>query len=167
MDREAEFTAFVSARGATLRRTAYLMTGDWDEAQDIVQTSLAKLYVAWPRVESAGAESYVRRVIANVFVDGRRRSWRREHPTEVLPEQTAVSVGDTEDRLVLLEALATLPPAHRAVLVLRFWEDMSVEQVSDALSIPVGTVKSQSARGLEKLRAVLGVDLALAEGERS
>lgn len=167
MDREADFTAFVGARGAALRRTAYLMTGDWDEAQDIVQTSLAKLYVAWPRVDAAGAESYARRIIANVFVDGRRRSWAREHPTDVLPERTAQAVGDTEDKLVLLAALATLPPNQRAVLVLRFWEDMSVEQVADAMSIPVGTVKSQSARGLEKLRAVLGVDLEIVEGERA
>ena len=86
MDREADFTAFVGARGAALRRMAYLMTGDWDEAQDIVQTSLAKLYVAWPRVDAAGAESYARRIIANVFVDGRRRSWGREHPTFPTPQ---------------------------------------------------------------------------------
>ena len=164
MNRDEEFTAFVAARGPALRRTAYLMTGDWHEAEDITQTALAKLYVVWKKVEVEGAEAYTRRIIARVFIDSRRRLWHRERPTEELPE-TAAAGGFTEDRLDLKRALATLPASQRAVLVLRFWEDQSVEQVADSLSMSTGTVKSQTSRALDKLRVLMGADAVLVGSE--
>jgi RNA polymerase sigma-70 factor (sigma-E family) len=156
VSREDAFTAFVSARGAALRRTAYLMTGDWHEAEDVVQTALAKLYVAWPRVDAVGAEAYVRRIVANVVVDGRRRSWKGERATAELPELVAQG-PDLDERLVQLRALAAVPTDQRAVLVLRYWEDLSIEQVADLLGVPAGTVRSQTSRGLARLRDALGV----------
>ena len=135
MSRDDAFTAFVAARGSALRRTAYLMTGDWHEAEDLTQTALAKLYLAWPRVTSEGAEAYARRIVARAFIDARRRLWRREQPTEQLPDRPG-PVDRVEERLDLGHALARLSPSHRAVLVLRFWEDMSLEQVAGC-AVPV------------------------------
>jgi RNA polymerase sigma-70 factor (sigma-E family) len=145
----------VVARFAALRRTAWLMTGDWHEAEDIVQTALGKLYVAWPRVDADGAEAYVRRIVANVFVDGRRRAWRGEQPTAAPPD-SGIEGPDLDERMTLLRAMAAVPHAQRAVLVLRYWEDLSVEQVAEILRLPAGTVRSQASRGLERLREALG-----------
>ncbi len=160
MSRDDAFTAFVAARGPALRRTAYLMAGDWHEAEDLTQTALAKLYVAWPRVTSDGAEAYARRIVARAFIDARRRLWRRERPTDELPDRPG-PVDRVEERLDLAQALAQLSPSHRAVLVLRFWEDMSVEQVADVLSLSTGTVKSQTSRALERVRTLMGADTVL------
>jgi DNA-directed RNA polymerase specialized sigma24 family protein len=82
VDRDDEFAAFVAARGVSLRRSAFLMTGNWHDAEDLVQTALAKLYVAWPRVRIDGAEAYARTIIARTHVDARRRFWHREQPSE-------------------------------------------------------------------------------------
>ena len=160
MARDDAFTAFVVARGPALRRTAFLMTGDWHEAEDLTQTALAKLYLAWPRVHVEGAEAYARRIIARAFIDARRRLWRREQPTEQLPDR-AGPVDRVDERLDLGHALSRLSPSHRAVLVLRFWEDMSVEQVADALSLSTGTVKSQTSRALDRVRTLMGADTVL------
>jgi RNA polymerase sigma-70 factor (sigma-E family) len=160
MPRDEDFTAFVVARGAALRRTAYLMTGDWHEAEDLTQIALAKLYLAWPRVRSDGAEAYARRIVARTFIDARRRFWRRERPTDDLPDGPAPE-DRVEERLDLAQALAQLSPSHRAVLILRFWEDMSLEQVADALSLSTGTVKSQTSRALTRVRTLMGADVVL------
>jgi RNA polymerase sigma-70 factor (sigma-E family) len=159
MTREEAFTAFVAARGPALRRTAYLMTGNWHEAEDVVQTALSKLYVAWARVDSDGAEAYVRRIVANVIVDGRRRSWRGEQATADLPD-VLVEGPDVDERLVQLRALMSMPAAQRAVIVLRYWEDLSIEQVADLLGIAAGTVRSQTSRGLTALREAMGVSVS-------
>jgi len=156
---EDRFTAFVEARGPALRRTAYLLTGDWHEAQDLAQSALVKLYLAWSRVESDGAEAYARRVLARTFVDSRRRFWRRERPTEHLPDVAELD-APTDARLDMWRALGSLTPIQRSVLVLRFWEDQSVEQVAAVLGLPPGTVKSQTRRALAQLRASLGVNSA-------
>jgi RNA polymerase sigma-70 factor (sigma-E family) len=160
MARDDAFTAFVVARGPALRRTAFLMTGDWHEAEDLTQTALAKLYLAWPRVHVEGAEAYARRIVARAFVDARRRLWRGEQPTDRLPDRPG-PLDRVDDRLDLGNALSRLSPSHRAVLVLRFWEDMSVEQVADALSLSSGTVKSQTSRALDRVRTLMGADTVL------
>jgi RNA polymerase sigma-70 factor (sigma-E family) len=151
-----EFTAFVFARGPALRRTAFLMTGDWHRAEDLTQSALAKLYVAWPRVDRLGAEDYARQVLVRTVVDSRRRFWSRERPTAELPDVSVVE-DQTESRVDLLRALASLPAEQRAILVLRFWEDMSVGQVAGVLALSQGTVKSRTARALDRLRSTLGV----------
>lgn len=160
MTRDEEFTAFVHAAGSRLRRTAYFMTGSWHEAEDITQSALARLYVAWPRVHTEGAEAYARTVLVRTLVDARRRFWRRERPTGELPE-VVVTVASPDDRLDIVRALSALPMGQRAVLVLRFWEDWSVEQVASALAISPGTVKSRTSRAIETLRVGMQADAVL------
>ncbi|RIQ30198.1 SigE family RNA polymerase sigma factor [Jiangella rhizosphaerae] len=157
---ETSFKEFVGARRRALLRTAFLMTGDWHAAEDLVQETLTKLYVSWRRVRRHDdVLAYARRILVNAHIDGTRRPWRREQAVEAIPD--AVGAGDpaesdlhTRDRL--LAALATVPPRQRATLVLRFWEDLSIEQVADLMNCSSGNVKSQTARGLERLRDVLG-----------
>lgn len=160
MARDEEFTAFVSAAGSRLRRTAFLMTGNWHEAEDLTQSALARLYVAWPRVRVEGAEAYARTVLVRTLVDARRRFWKRERPTGDVPE-VVVPATSPEDRLDLAQALDLLPVGQRAVLVLRFWEDWSVEEVARVLAVSTGTVKSRTSRGLEGLRLAMHVDAVL------
>lgn len=164
MARDEEFTQFVAARGSALRRTAFLLTGDWHDAEDLAQTAMAKLYVAWPRVRLEGAEAYARTIMVRSLVDWRRRFWHRERPSDVLPDLPGDS-PPPDDRMDLARALASLPVGQRAVLVLRFWEDLSVEQVSKVLGVSAGTVKSRTSRALESMRAVMGDDVALANAE--
>ena len=157
-----EFGTLFATRAAPLRRTAYLLCGDWHKAEDLVQTSFARLYAAWPRVRDPQAlDAYLRRTLLHAHLDDSRRRWRGETPTEVLPE-TAVPEADgaTEDRMVLLAALAQVPPRQRACLVLRYFDDCSVEDTATALGCSEGTVKSNTARGLTALRAALGSALA-------
>ena len=157
---EAEFREFVGARLKTLRRTAYLFCRDWYAADDLVAIAVAKLYRHWSRrAEIANLDGYVRGILARACVDERRRPWRREHLAEDGAVETAVGrvAGADEavvDRLTLDAYLATLGPRRRAVLVLRFYCDFSVEETTEVLGISTGTVKSQTARGLETLRAV-------------
>ena len=157
---EAAFAEVFAARGAALLRTAYLLCGDWHRAEDLAQTAFAKLYVAWPRLRDVGAvDAFLRRTLLNAYLDETRRAWRGEHPTEVLPEPAAADGPSTDDRLVLVAALAAVPPRQRACLVLRFFEDCSVEQTAAVLHCSAGTVKSNTARGLDALRLALGGSL--------
>ena len=151
-----EFTEFVTAAWPGLYRTAYLILGEHQLAEDLVQTALTKTYASWGKVrEPAAATGYARVVLANTAATWfRRRSWRNEHPTETLPD--AVTSSDPSDRPAVIDALATLPPRMRAVVVLRYFDDLSVREVAHALSISEGTVKSQTAHALERLRAQLG-----------
>jgi RNA polymerase sigma-70 factor (sigma-E family) len=151
---EDEFVAFVHARSRDLRRTAFLLTGDWHGAEDVVQSALAKVYVAWPRIDRATAVAYARQVVVRVFLDQRRRRASSELPMAVLPEAPA-GEGLSDDRLVLLGALSALPAGQRAAVVLRYWGDMSVREVAAVLRIAPGTVKSQCSRGLASLRSAL------------
>ncbi|WP_181785961.1 SigE family RNA polymerase sigma factor [Streptomyces phytophilus] len=155
--REREFREFAEARQAGLRRSAYLLCGDWHQAQDLTQTTLMKLYAAWGRIRRDGnVDAYARTILTRVFIDQyRRRTWREEL-VEAVPEGHPVAPATLELRLVMRSALMELPPRYRAVLVLRFWEDWSVEQTAEALRVSPGTVKSQSARGLRRLRELLG-----------
>jgi RNA polymerase sigma-70 factor (sigma-E family) len=156
MSTDAEFAALFAGRAVALRRTAYLLCGDWQQAEDLTQTAFAKLYAAWPRLRDQGAaEAYLRRIVARAHVDETRRPWRRERPYGDLPD-TAARADATDDRVVLLAALARVPRRQRACLVLRYFADCSVEDTAAALGCSEGTVKSNTSRGLDALRAALG-----------
>ncbi|GII25286.1 SigE family RNA polymerase sigma factor [Planosporangium mesophilum] len=168
LDRDGEFTEYYAARGASLRAAAYLLCGDWHLAEDLVQTALAKLYLNWKRITRHDSlDAYARRVVFRAFLDHKRRPWHREQVTDVSTgtfdvavsgasvSNSAVSDGAVENRLMLRRALERVPPRQRAVLVLRFWEDLSVDETASILGCSPGTVKSQCARGLETLRGQL------------
>ena len=151
-----EFTEFAVAALPRLRRTAFLLCGDWQAAEDLTQATLAKVFVAWRRISRRDAVfSYATRTLANTYLAAQRRRRVTELLTSRLPDRAA-DPGTPELRMMVLDALAGLPPKARAVVVLRYWEDLSVEQVAVLLGCSTGNVKSQSARSLDKLRAVLG-----------
>lgn len=162
-----EFEEFARSRQALLRRSAYLLCGDWHLAEDLTQTALAKMYAVWHRVRMDSADSYARKVLFRTFVDEtrRRRWWERPSAHEY---DVAAPAQDPDLRLTLLAALRQVPARSRAVLVLRFWEDQSVEQTAEALGCSTGAVKSQTFRGLATLRRILGdTPLAVSLGNRA
>ncbi|NUU25436.1 MAG: SigE family RNA polymerase sigma factor, partial [Streptomycetaceae bacterium] len=145
---------FIAARRGPLLRSAFLLCGDVHEAEDLVQSTLVKVVLAGRRLDRIdNIEAYTRRTLMSVFISSRRRLWRREHPHATPPETPAVSDGDLDMGLAVRTALADVPPRQRAVLVLRYWEDLSVEETAHILGVSTGTVKSQSARGLATLRS--------------
>jgi RNA polymerase sigma-70 factor (sigma-E family) len=151
-----EFTEFAAAVSPRLRRTAFLLCGDWHIAEDLAQTTLTKVFGSWRRIsQQDAAEAYATRTLVNIYLADRRRKRVAEVLTDTLPERPAEAQAP-ELRMVVLGALATLPPRARAVVVLRYWADMSVEHVADLLGCSPGNVKSQSARALDKLRPLLG-----------
>ncbi len=152
LDAPAQFAAFVAGRGPALQRTAYLLTGDWGLAEDLLQTALARSYLAWGRIRHDDPEGYVRKVLANTHASWWRRKWRGEAATDVLPESGYDGHAGVDERLALAVALRALPPRQRAVVVLRFHEDLTEAAVADALGCSVGTVKSQTSKALAKLR---------------
>nr|WP_042406087.1 SigE family RNA polymerase sigma factor [Streptacidiphilus carbonis] len=148
---DARFSAFVAARWSALVRTAYLLTGDFHEAEDLVQTTLAKAYPQWRRIRDDTVAGYMRQALVN---NNRSRVRRRrvvQLLTPFLPDTSAPADADQEPD-VLVAALAALPERQRAVVVLRYWEDLSVEQVAHELGCSTGTVKSQASRALARLR---------------
>jgi len=153
---DEQFTEFVHASWSSLYRTAYLLLGDHAEAEDLVQSALAKTYASWHRVRDLNAASgYARTTMVNTASSWfRRRSWRNERPAESLPEESRDQ--DLTDRPLLIDALAQLPPRQRAAIVLRYYEDLSVAQTAAALGCSEGTVKSQTSDALARLRALLG-----------
>ncbi|GAA1984407.1 SigE family RNA polymerase sigma factor [Amycolatopsis minnesotensis] len=155
---DGEFARYFGERAHTLRATAYLLCGDWHHAEDITQQSLLKLYLAWPRLSRRDMlDAYARKVVLRTFLAEHRRPWRRrERLTDVPPELPGDGDTGTEQRMLVLHALGSVPPKQRAVLVLRYWNDLSVEETAAALGCSTGTVKSQSARGLDTLRKRLG-----------
>jgi RNA polymerase sigma-70 factor (sigma-E family) len=161
---DEEFTEFVHAVWPGLYRTAYLMLGEHQLAEDLVQTSLAKTYASWRKVrEPEAAPAYARTVLANTAASWfRRRGWRNERPTEVLPDHGVEH--DASTRPALVDALATLAPRQRAVVVLRYYDDLSVREVAHALGVSEGTVKSQTSDALARLRVLLGDEIAPSEG---
>lgn len=153
---EAAFRAFAISRRAALRRTAYLLCGDWHQADDLVQTALTKLYVAWTRLRSdEQPDAYARRVLTRCYLDERRRPWRRESPAVELEDRAALTPS-VDDAFDLHDALNRLPARQRATVVLRYWADASVTETADALGCSEGTVKSQTARAISTLRELLG-----------
>lgn len=160
---EEEFRDFVAARSGALLRTAYLLAGDWATAEDLLQTTLTKTYLAWKRLGGIEAvEPYARRVMINTSTSWWRRRWHGERPTEVLPERAGVDEIEHQlDRDLLWRHLRALPARQRAVLVLRYYEDMSEAQTAALLGISPGTVKSQTSRALTALRKRLGADASV------
>lgn len=156
MRHDAAFSDFVAARQTRLRRIAYALCGDWHRAEDLLQTALTKLYVAWPRIRhEGGEEAYVRQIMVRANIDESRRPWRRERPSDQLPDIPADTGTDVEERSALFEALQALPEQQRKVVVLRHWLGLSVRETAAELRISEGTVKSHSSRGLAALEVVL------------
>ncbi|MEU4688939.1 SigE family RNA polymerase sigma factor [Actinoplanes sp. NPDC023714] len=157
MDRseEDEFRAFVSVRMERWRRAAYLLCHDWHLADDLVGTVVGKLFERWRRVAATdNPDAYVQRVLTNAWIDERRRPWQRESPADVVPDVVATPADATGDRDQLLRLLGRLGRRQRAVVVLRFYFDHSIEETAEILGISAGTVKSQSARALDLLRTL-------------
>jgi RNA polymerase sigma-70 factor (sigma-E family) len=153
-DPREEFREFAVASQGHLRRSAYLLCGDWHFAEDLVQIAFDRIYRHWNRVRAAdNPGAYARQVVYRCFLDSRKRHLDVV-PLDQLPER-ASPAEPTETRLAVLEALRKLPPRTRAVVVLRYWEDMSVEQTAAVLGISQGSVKSMASRGLELLREPL------------
>jgi RNA polymerase sigma-70 factor (sigma-E family) len=158
-ERDEQFHEFVAERRGHLLRTARLLTaGDPHLAEDLVQTALTKLYISWSAFRrAANPEGYVRRVLVNALINERRRAWWRfERPSERLPEPAAAggtAADDTDSELA--RALRELPPRMRAAVVFRFFYELDVVETAEALGCSTGTVKSQTSRALEKLRAAL------------
>lgn len=154
-EREQAFGDFVSARYASLVRSAYLFTGDRGHAEDLVQTSLMRTYDAWHKLtDPANAEAYTRTVMVRLAVRWRKRRWRAEAPTDPLPEPVSPDrAAEVELSDAVHRALRSLPVAQRAVLVLRYYEDRSEAEIAQLLGCSVGTVKSRASRALVALRS--------------
>ncbi|TCC55359.1 SigE family RNA polymerase sigma factor [Kribbella pittospori] len=148
-----DFEEFARAGIPRLYRTAWLLTGDRHHAEDLVQDTLANMLKTWARIDNPGA--YARTAMARTFISQRRRRSWSERPTAELPEQVE-RVGDVELRVALREALGELAPLDRAVLVLRYFEDRSVEQVALDLGKNASAITTRTARALDRLRVVLG-----------
>jgi RNA polymerase sigma-70 factor (sigma-E family) len=151
---EAGFRAFVEANGATLLHAARLLTGDHHRGEDLVQTALIRVYLKWGRIDAP--LPYARRALVNAHIDQTRRRWWGERPTETLPEvapadePSDTSAADSRDELRRI--LGGLAPKERAVVVLRYYCDLSEQDTAATLGIPVGTVKSTCSRALARLR---------------
>jgi RNA polymerase sigma-70 factor (sigma-E family) len=153
---EAEFGEFAAAQAGQLFRIAYLLCGDWHEAQDLVQIALTKLFVAWGRARRADhVGSYARSVLVNSYLSSRRLRRNGELPVAEVFEAGA-SDGDADLRLTLVAALRQLPPRARTVVVLRYLEDLSIESVASYLGTTPAAVKSLNTRGIAQLREYLG-----------
>ena len=150
MRRDEQFTEFFGARAPALRRTAYLVVGDWHAAEDVTQLGFARLYVVWPRIRPETLEAYARKVVVNEALGWLRRR-RRDHLTDVPPDGPALAAD--ESPLDVGRALSMLPAQQRAIVALRFLDDLPVAEVARVLDVAEGTVKSQTSRALATLRA--------------
>lgn len=150
---DSDFGDFFSSRSPTLRRTAYVLCGDWSVAEELTQATLVKVYAHWHRLRRDGADAYARRVLVNSSAS-RWRKLRHEQLVELIPDSSAPA-GSRDDHLVIAAALAELPRQQRAVIALRFLEDLSVGEVAGLLGIAEGTVKSHTSRATHTLRTAL------------
>ncbi|PXY34574.1 SigE family RNA polymerase sigma factor [Prauserella sp. PE36] len=160
---EQEFAEYFAAKRDSVRRTAYMLCGDWHRADDLAQTAFVALHRRWRKIrDRAATDAYVRKTLVRAAIDESRRPWRRERQSDELPEPPpageplAERVATRED---LLAGLRKVPPRQRAVLVLRYLEGLDVGGVAKALGCSEGNVKSQTARGLANLRDVLGEEV--------
>lgn len=165
---ETEFVQFVDGHARELRRTAYLMCGDWQRAEDATQDALVKLFVAWSRLQHGGGlRAYAHRAVTTAVIDQGRRPWRREIGRDSLPDPVAADpIVHVDRRLAVVRALQSLPHRRRQCVVLRYFSDLSVEETARHLGVTTGTVKSQTARALEQVRHSLreqGLDVELEE----
>jgi RNA polymerase sigma-70 factor (sigma-E family) len=156
-ERDRGFAEYFQARANAMRATAYLLCGDWHRAEDLVQNSFVKLYRAWNRVGGHHAlDAYTRQILVRTFLDENRRGFfHRERVTNAPVDAPTPPAGNPEDRLDLLAALEKVPARQRAALVLRYWEDLSIEDTARAMRCSTGTIKSQAARGLVILRGLV------------
>jgi RNA polymerase sigma-70 factor (ECF subfamily) len=155
---DAAFRAFVEANGAALLHAARLLTGDHHRGEDLVQTALTRVYLKWDRIDAPLA--YARKALVTAHIDSTRRRWWGERPTEVLPEVAAQGgddVGAADERDELRRLLAGLTAKERAVIVMRYYCDLSEQDTAASLGVPVGTVKSTCSRALSRLRVEIGV----------
>lgn len=154
--RDAEFTEFVTARAPWLRRVAYLLCGDWHRADDLVQVAITKLYANWHRASRAvNIDGYARSTLVNTFLAEQRSPWRRRVVLRATEDGAAAPQADLDAVLDLRAALAALPPRQRATVVLRYYCDLSVDDVARSMGCSTGNVKSQTARGIDALRRIL------------
>lgn len=153
---DAAFRAFVETNGASLLHAARLLTGDHHRGEDLVQTALTRVYLKWDKIDAPLA--YARKALVTAHIDSTRRRWWGERPTETLPEPPGdsgdIDAADERDRLRRL--LTGLSARERAVIVLRYYCDLSEQDVADELGVPVGTVKSTCSRALARLRVEIG-----------
>lgn len=152
MRRDEEFAEFFSARFDASRRIAYALCGNWIDAEEITQTAFVRVYARWAKVRFETVDAYLRTVLTRVFLDTKRRGRAREQVVAELPDLAVPADTSPDERLTMRAALLAVPPGQRAVLVLRFVADLSVDQVAETLGCSTGTVKSQTARGLATLR---------------
>ena len=157
-DRSDEaYLGYVHGRLPTLRRVAYLLSGDEHQADDLVQETITKLYARWPRIGGVdNVDAYVHTMMVRAFIDEKRRGWWRVRLFGSPPERPAAAPGAAEDRTVLRAALGRVAPRQQAVLVLRYLCDLPVADVAQILGCSTGTVKSQTSNGLATLRKILG-----------
>jgi RNA polymerase sigma-70 factor (sigma-E family) len=154
---DQEFVEFATASAERLRNTAFMLCRDWHLAQDLTQTALTRLYVGWRRaVQADNLLAYAQKILLRAYLDHRRRRSSTEAATGMLHDTGYRQSPDL--RLTMLDALAQLPARDRAIVILRYFEDYSVEQVADVLDVPTSVVKSQTKRSLLKLREVLAAD---------
>ena len=157
MNHDEDFAEFAEVAAERLRTTAFMLCRDWHLAQDLTQTALTRLYLGWRRAKQAeNLTAYAQKVLFRAYLDHRRRRSSTEAATGVIQDRGYRQSPDL--RLTMLDALGRLPPRDRAIVILRYFEDYSVEQVADVLDLPVGVVKSQTKRSLAKLREVLAAD---------
>jgi RNA polymerase sigma-70 factor (sigma-E family) len=157
-EEDAAFSRYFTARRDHVRRTAFLLCGDWHRADDLTQIAFVKLYGAWNRVRDPLAlDAYVRSCVVRATIDESRRPWRRERSVEILPDvRDDVDMSSViADRALVQDAMKLVPPGQRAALVLRFFEGLDVTQTASALQCSEGNVKSQTARGLAALKRAL------------
>lgn len=166
----AGFREFVQARSPALLRTAWMLTGEAAAAEDLLQTALARTWPQWSRISTGHPEAYVRKVMVRVNASWRARRWNGERPSAdgkaVEPSALADIQPRIDDRIVLTRALATLPVRQRQAVVLRYFDDLPVDEVARLMGSSPGTVKSQSAKGLAKLRAALAAEELEGMGHR-
>jgi RNA polymerase sigma-70 factor (sigma-E family) len=151
---DAGFRDYVTARGPSLLRAAYLLTGNRADAEDLVQAALVKTYLAWNRIEDRGAlDGYVRRAMINTHISWWRRRKVEEYPTDEIPDQAVADhAGASDLQETLRRAVERLPQRMRAAVVLRYYEDMTEAEIADTLGVSLGTVKSTVSRAVAKLR---------------
>ena len=156
---EADFHEFVTARSSALLRSAFLLCGDTGQAEDLLQSTLTKTYMAWQRLGGmdGSVEAYARRVMVNTATSWWRRRWRAERPTASLPERPAGDATDAHaERDEIWRLLQALPVRQRAVIVLRYYEDLTEADTAALLGLSIGTVKSHTSRAMATLRQRLG-----------
>lgn len=164
---DIEFTRYVSARALWLRKVAYLLCGDWHRADDLVQTAVTKLYVNWHRAgKVANLDGYARTVLINTFLAEQRSPWWRSVVLLDTNDAAVAVAADLDTGLDLRTALAQLPARQRVAVVLRYYCDLSIDETAQEMSCSAGTVKSQAARGLDKLRALMTIPPVVSHLER-